>query len=198
MGSSFKIPMLVLMVSMGVVWGVSGFALVFDNETIISQLALVPRRLDSLAGIVGMPFVHGSWSHLMTNTMPLLMLGGILLSRGVRYFATVTFSITVLGGMLLWCFGRDAAHIGASGVAFGYLGFLVTRGLYERSWQSIGIAALVIFLYGGMIWGVLPREDGVSWEAHLYGLLAGVVIARVAFAMGHNRDATASSGRFNP
>ena len=198
MGSPLKIRMLVLMVSMGVVWGVSGFALVFDNETVISQLALIPRRLDSLAGIVGMPFVHGSWPHLMANTMPLLVLGGILLFRGGRYFAAVTFSITVLGGMLLWCFGRDAAHIGASGVVFGSFGFLITRGLYERSWQSISIAALVIFLYGGMIWGVLPREDGVSWEAHLYGLLAGVVVARVAFAMGRNRDATVSSGRFNP
>ena len=95
--------------------------------------------------------------------------------------------IMLLGGVLLWCFGRSDAHIGASGLAFGYLGFLVTRGFYERSWQSIGLAALVVFLYGGMIWGVVPRDDGVSWEAHLFGLLAGMVVARVAFGLERSR-----------
>ena len=87
----------------------------------------------------------------------------------------------------MWCFGRNAAHIGASGLAFGYLGFLVTRGFYERSWQSIGVAALVVFLYGGMIWGLVPRNDGVSWEAHLFGLLAGMAVAPVAFGLERNR-----------
>ena len=76
-------------------------------------------------------------------------------------------------------------------------GFLVTRGLYERSWQSIGVSALVVFLYGGAIWGVLPREDGVSWEAHLYGLLAGIVVARAAFALEPKRDSPVSSEGFD-
>ena len=182
---------LVLMLCVGVVWGVSGYALVFGNEWLVYQLAVVPRRFDSLLGIVGMPFVHGSWPHLVANTMPLIVLGGILIFRGVRYFGAVTFMIILLGGVLLWCFGRTAAHIGASGLAFGYLGFLVTRGFYERSWQSIGVAALVVFLYGGMVWGVVPREDGVSWEAHLFGLLAGMVVARVAF--GLDRDGGTAS-----
>ncbi|MCE2461733.1 MAG: rhomboid family intramembrane serine protease, partial [Pseudomonadales bacterium] len=133
-------------------------------------------------------FVHDSWWHLISNTMPLVILGGMVLFRGVRYFGAVTFMIMLLGGILLWCFGRNAAHIGASGLAFGYLGFLVTRGFYERSWQSIGVAALVVFLYGGMIFGVVPRDDGVSWEAHLFGLLAGMVVARVAFGLERRRQ----------
>ena len=187
MESPTKNRILVLMVWVGVIWGISGFALVFDNQFLLYHLAVIPRELGSLPGVVGMPFVHGSWWHLISNTMPLLILGGMVMLRGIRYFGAVTFMIMLLGGVLLWCFGRSAAHIGASGLAFGYLGFLVTRGFYERSWQSIGLAALVVFLYGGMIFGVVPRNDGVSWEAHLFGLLAGMVVARVAFGLERNR-----------
>ena len=197
MDTAFKTRLFVLTVSVGVVWGVSGFALVFDNETLVYHLALIPRRADALVGIVGMPFVHGSLGHLMANTVPLVVLGAMLLFRGVRYYVLVTAGIIVLGGIALWCFGRDAAHIGASGVVFGYLGFLVTRGLYERSWQSIGVSALVVFLYGGAIWGVLPQDDGVSWEGHLYGLLAGIVVARAAFALEPKRDSPVSSEGFD-
>ena len=187
MKSPAKTRILVLMICVGVVWGVSGFVLLSDNEFLAYHFAVIPRDFGSLPGIIGMPFVHGSWWHLISNTMPLLILGGVVLFRGVRYFGAVTFGIMLLGGILLWCFGRNAAHIGASGLAFGYLGFLVTRGFYERSWQSIGVAALVIFLYGGMIWGVVPRDDGVSWEAHLFGLLAGMAVARVAFGLERKR-----------
>ena len=202
MESPTKSRILVLMMCVGVIWGVSGFALLFDNQFLLYHLAVIPRELGSLPGVVGMPFVHGSWWHLISNTMPLLILGGVVMFRGIRYFGAVTFMIMLLGGVLLWCFGRSAAHIGASGLAFGYLGFLVTRGFYERSWQSIGVAALVVFLYGGMIFGVVPRDDGVSWEAHLFGLLAGMVVARVAFGLERNRqqaladeDPTGASGR---
>ena len=188
MESPAKTRILVLTMCVGVIWGVSGFALVFSNDFLLYHFAVIPRDFGSLPGIVGMPFVHGSWWHLIGNTIPLLILGGMVMFRGVRYFGAVTFMIMLLGGVLLWCFGRSDAHIGASGVAFGYLGFLVTRGFYERSWQSIGIAALVVFLYGGMIWGVVPRDDGVSWEAHLFGLLAGMVVARVAFGLERNRQ----------
>jgi len=188
MESPAKTRILVLMICVGVVWGVSGFVLLSDNKFLAYHFAVIPRDFGSLPGIIGMPFVHGSWWHLISNTMPLVILGGMVLFRGVRYFGAVTFMIMLLGGILLWCFGRNAAHIGASGLAFGYLGFLVTRGFYERSWQSIGVAALVVFLYGGMIFGVVPRDDGVSWEAHLFGLLAGMVVARVAFGLERRRQ----------
>ena len=194
MESPYKTRLVVLVAWMSVVWCVSGFALAFDNQVLVYQLALIPRRLDALVGIVGMPFVHGTFGHLMTNTLPLLVLGAMLLFRGVRYFALATAAIIVLGGVALWCFGREAAHIGASGVVFGYIGFLVTRGLYERRWRSIGVAVLVVFLYGGAIWGVLPSQPGVSWEAHLFGLLAGIIVARVAFARESKESRTVSGG----
>ena len=143
-------------------------------------LALVPRRVDGLPGILSAPLVHGSFAHLLANTFPLLILGGMVVIRGGAYYLTTTFPIVVLGGLGLWLLGRDAAHIGASGLLFGYFGFLVARGYYERRLGSIAVSIVVVVAYGGMIAGVLPRDDQVSWEAHLFGLIAGGLCARAA------------------
>ena len=179
-----------LLALVGVVWAVSLIGL-FLMPAVTYQLGLVPRRWDGLVGILGMPFVHGSVGHLLANTVPLLFFGAMLVGRSVRYFFGVTAIIAVLGGAALWLFGRQALHIGASGVVFGLFGFLVVRGLYERRLSSIAIAALVTLVYGGMIFGILPRGDHVSWEAHLFGLLAGVGLARVAHAFDRRRQAAA-------
>lgn len=179
---------LMLVATVGVVWAVSIYGLHVDGDVALA-LAVLPRRLDGLGGVLGMPFVHGSMTHLMANTLPLLVFGAILMSRGVGYFFKVSLAITVLGGAALWLLGRDAAHIGASGVVFGHFGFLVVRGLYERRISSLAVSLLVIFFYGGMIFGVLPRDDHVtgaariSWEAHLFGLIVGALLARAAYAL---------------
>lgn len=150
------------------------------DDGVVYALAVVPRRLDGLVGVLGAPLVHGSFAHLAANTLPLLVLGGMVAVRGAVYYVTTTLAIAVLGGLGLWLLGRSAAHAGASGVIFGYFGFLVGRGYYERSLPSVAVAVLVAVVYGGMIGGVLPRDDRVSWEAHLFGLLAGGVCARLA------------------
>ena len=150
------------------------------DDGVVYALAVVPRRLDGLVGVLGAPLVHGSFAHLAANTLPLLVLGGMVAVRGAVYYVTTTLAIAVLGGLGLWLLGRSAAHVGASGVIFGYFGFLVGRGYYERSLPSVAVAVLVAVVYGGMIGGVLPRDDRVSWEAHLFGLLAGGVCARLA------------------
>ena len=186
MAPETKSRIVALALVIGAVWAVSLVALSY-GDALIYRLALVPRRIDGLLGIVGMPFVHGSFGHLMSNTMSLLVFGAFLLFRGVRYYVMVSLGIVGLGGVLLWLFGREAAHIGASGVVFGYFGFLLTRGVYERSFQSVAVAGLVVLLYGGMIWGVLPGAEGVSWDGHLAGLVAGIVVARVAFGMERRR-----------
>ena len=168
-----------LLASVALVWAVSLYGL-FIDERLVHALALVPRRVDSLPGILGAPLVHGSFAHLLANTVPLLMLGGLVAVRGVACYLATTLAIVVLGGLGLWALGRDAAHVGASGLIFGYFGFLVGRGYYERRLQSIAVSILVVVLYGGMIAGVLPQGGRVSWEAHLFGLLAGGLCARTA------------------
>ena len=170
---------LTLLASVGVVWVVSFYALA--DPSALYALAIIPRDVNHLVGIVGMPFVHHSLAHLMANTGPLLALGTVMLFRGVGYYAVATTFIILLSGVAVWGFGRSAAHIGASGVVFGLAGFLVVRGLYERRPGSAAVALLVFLIYGGMIWGVIPQDDGVSWESHLFGLIAGIVTAR-AFA----------------
>ena len=167
--------------SLALVWAVSLYGL-FVDERLVYALALVPRRIEGLPGILSAPLVHGSFAHLVANTVPLLILGGMVVARGVAYYFAMTVAIVVLGGLGLWAFGRNAAHIGASGLIFGYFGLLVARGYYERRLQSIAVSAVVVVVYGGMIAGILPRDNQVSWEGHLFGLLAGGLCARAAFA----------------
>ena len=175
--------------SVGLIWLVSLYGL-FIDPGVVSALALVPRRVDGLPGVLGTLFVHGSLAHLSANTPPLLILGGMVAVRGVAYYLTTTLAIALVGGLGLWVVGREAAHIGASGLVFGLFGFLVARGYYERRWSSIAAALVVIVLYGGMIAGVVPRDGQVSWEAHLCGLLAGILCAKSR--PGRTADAGAS------
>ena len=177
--SAWKARAATLFGTLVLVWAVSLYGL-FVDERLVYALSLVPRRLEGLPGILSAPLVHGSFAHLLANTIPLLILGGMVIARGVAYYLTVTLAIIVLGGLGLWVFGRNAAHIGASGLVFGYFGLLVARGYYERSLQSIAVSVVVVVVYGGMIAGVVPRGDQVSWEAHLFGLIAGGLCARAA------------------
>jgi len=116
----------------------------------------------------------------MLNTVPLVTLGSFVVLYGTRIFLTVSLWIILLSGTALWLLGRSAYHVGASSVLFGYFGYLVARGWYERSVTALLVAFLTLGLYGGMVWGVLPTWYYVSWEGHLFGLLAGVLVARLA------------------
>ena len=180
--SAWKPRAAALLGGVALIWAVSLYGLLVDSG-VVSALALVPRRLDGLPGVLGTLFVHGSLGHLSANTPPLVILGGMVAVRGAGYYLTTALAITVVGGLGLWVVGREAAHIGASGLIFGLFGFLVARGYYERRWSSIAAALVVIVLYGGMIAGVVPRGGQISWEAHLCGLLAGILCARAPFAV---------------
>lgn len=138
---------------------------------------LIPRHIVGLDGIVGMPLLHGSYSHLMSNTPPLILMGALLAVTATRALLVVNAVIVVLGGALVWLFGSPAIHVGASGLVFGWFGFLVARGLVDRSPVTLGAALLVGLIYGSILWGVLPGQPGISWEAHLFGALAGVAAA---------------------
>ncbi|MEP5769030.1 rhomboid family intramembrane serine protease, partial [Nisaea sp.] len=138
---------------------------------------LIPRHVSGLDGVIAMPLLHGSFAHLMANTPPLLVMGGLLVATTTRALLPVNAVVIGLGGGLVWLFGSSAIHIGASGLVFGWFGFLVVRGLVDRSLITLGAALVVGLLYGSILWGVLPGQPGVSWEAHLFGALAGAAAA---------------------
>jgi len=171
-----KQNLLVLGGLVAAIWLVSIVGFVSDPFTY--ALALVPRDVWHLPGVITMALLHKDFGHLFANTLPLIAFGLLLLTRGAGYFMRGVGLVTLGGGVLLWLFGRSAAHIGASGLVFGLFGLLVARALYARSAESMLIATVVMLGYGGLVWGVFPTDASVSWDGHLAGLLAGVGSAK--------------------
>ncbi|MGE3287075.1 MAG: rhomboid family intramembrane serine protease [Pseudonocardia sp.] len=146
----------------------------------LERNGILPRSLDGLAGILWAPLLHDDWAHLVANTLPFLVLGFLVLANGVGQFLAVTATIWVLGGFAVWLVAPAGTnHVGASGLIFGWLAFLLVRGFYARSPGQITLAVMLFLLYGGALWGVLPGQPGVSWQGHLFGALAGVFAARM-------------------
>jgi membrane associated rhomboid family serine protease len=149
-----------------------------------------PRTVGGLDGILWAPFLHGGFVHLLSNTVPLLVLGGLVLLRGRREWVAVTVFVVLVGGGLTWLLARSTIHIGSSILAFGYAGFLLAIGVVERSIGGILLGAVVVVLFGGtLLWGILPINVGVSWEGHLLGLTAGVLAAFAAGSAAGRRAA---------
>jgi len=140
---------------------------------------LLPRTLSGLPGILTMPFLHGNMAHLLSNTLPLIVFSVLISLKGNAYFIKVTVLVIIISGIALWLFGRSSYHIGASGLIFGYFGFLLVRMFYSPSIASITISMGVLIFYGGIIFGVLPQGGGVSWEGHLFGFLSGIGVAKI-------------------
>ncbi len=142
-------------------------------------LGLRPHDAGGLIGVAAMPFLHGGFGHAAANTLPLLVLGVIGMAVAPRRFLAASIAIVLVSGLAVWLLGRPGSiHIGASGLVFGWFGFLLTLGFAERSPRAIFGSLLVMALYGGMIWGALPRlGTAISWEAHLFGALAGAGVA---------------------
>lgn len=140
---------------------------------------LLPRHVSGLLGILSMPFLHGSLLHLISNTLPLIMFSILISLKGNKYFLKVTFLIVIISGIMLWLMGREAYHIGASGLIFGYFGFLLLRMFYSPSITTIVISIGVLTLYGGIIFGILPQGGYISWEGHLFGLISGIAVAKM-------------------
>ncbi len=144
----------------------------------MDSFGIQPRTMSGLLGIFAAPFLHGGLSHLIANTLPFLTLGFLVMLRGVGTFVGVSLLVIVLGGLGVWLLAPgNSIHIGASGLIFGYIGYLLARGYFERSFGSIAIALLVAVVYGGALWCVLPSDPRISWQGHLFGFLAGVATA---------------------
>lgn len=136
-----------------------------------------PRELDGLPGILLSPFLHLGFGHLVANTSALLVLG-ILLAWFTRHLWAVTIAVVLLGGLGVWLLAPpNTVTIGASGLVYGYAAFLAVYGFAARRLVPALIAVLIIALYGGLLWGVLPLAPGVSWQGHLFGALAGLALA---------------------
>ena len=167
----------VLMALVSLAWVMEiGDALVPGNW--LDSWGIQPRTMSGLWGILFAPLLHGGLPHLLANTVPFLVLGFLVMLRGLGTFVGVSLLVMVLGGFAVWLLApANTIHIGASGLIFGYLGYLMSRGYFERNFGSIAVAVLVAILYGGALWGVLPGQRGISWQGHLFGFLAGVAAA---------------------
>lgn len=159
---------------LAVMWAVEilDFILPFAR---LDTFGIRPRSQSGLWGIPLSPFLHFGFGHLVSNSIPFLLLGGLVMIGGVRRFFLLSLWITLAGGFGVWLLGAgDSVHAGASLLIFGYLGFLLSRGIAERSIIGILVSLAILLGYGGMLYGVLPGQPGISWLGHLNGFLAGV------------------------
>lgn len=143
----------------------------------LDQYGIQPRTGEGLLGILAAPFLHGGFGHLVANTGAFLILG-VLIAVTTRRFWWVSFGVAILGGFATWLVaGSNTVHIGASGLVYGYTAFLVAWGVLARRVLSVIVAFVVVLMYGGIAVGVLPGQPGISWQGHLFGALAGIVMA---------------------
>jgi len=172
-----KRPSLVLGGTLAASWVI--FAATILSGGALLSLGIVPRTVLGLRGILFAPFLHANLQHLLSNSVPFVMLGWLVMLRDARHFIPVTLFAMLGSGVMAWLLGASGSvHIGASGVIFGYLGFLMLSGWYTRSVGSIALSVLVTALWGGVVLGVMPGMPGVSWQGHLGGFLGGVLAAR--------------------
>lgn len=144
--------------------------------------ALYPRDLDGLTGILTAPLLHGGFAHLAANTVPLLVFGFLALSVGTGRWVAVTATVWLVSGVGVWLLS-PAPVLGASGIVFGWFLFLLARGFYARHPGQVVLALVLFAIWGSLLWGVLPSSPMVSWQAHLFGALGGLLAAsRVARA----------------
>jgi membrane associated rhomboid family serine protease len=139
---------------------------------------IVPRSVDGLEGIVWAPLLHAGWPHLIANTLPFVVFGFLVLANGIGRFVLVTAVIWVVAGLGVWFTAPyGSVTVGMSGVIFGWLTYLLVRGFFARSGAQIVLALVVFFLWGGILLGVVPGQEGVSWQGHLFGAIAGIFAA---------------------
>jgi membrane associated rhomboid family serine protease len=170
----------ILMTMVAIFWIVEIVNVSFFHNSYrsLAQYGIIPRNFVGLRGILFAPFLHGGWGHLIANTIPFITLGWLVMLQETSDFFIVTIVTMLVGGIGTWLFGAtNSVHIGASILIYGYLGFLLLRGYFQKNIPSIFLSVIVFFIYGGLIWGVLPSQIGISWQGHLFGFLGGVLSA---------------------
>lgn len=178
MSAEFKYQVAILGTFLAIFWGVETIDwLVFQGH--LDRFGIIPQNPIGLRGILLAPFLHGNFTHLAANTIPFLTLGWLVMVQRTRDFGYVTAITMLVGGLGVWIFGApQSVHIGASILIFGYLGFLLSRGYFQRNPASISLSLLALFFYGSAIGGIFPTDPGVSWQGHLFGFIGGIIAAR--------------------
>jgi membrane associated rhomboid family serine protease len=167
----------VLMVGwLALLWIIEGISALSGQR--LDTFGITPRKGSELLDIVPAAFMHVGFAHLMSNSLPLLVLGFIAALRGIGRYLAVALTIVVVSGLGVWLIApAHTTTLGASGLIFGLFGYLLSRGFVDRRPLDVVVGLIVGVLYGSILWGVLPTADGVSWQAHLFGLVGGVVAA---------------------
>lgn len=144
----------------------------------LDRYGIIAHEPDGLIGILFAPFLHNGFAHLMANSVPLLILGFLAAIRGIGRFLGASLIIIVVSGLGVWLTSApDTLTVGASGLVFGYFGYVVARGLFDRRALDIVLGIVVAVLYYSILWGALPSDPGISWQGHLFGLIGGVLAA---------------------
>lgn len=162
-----------------VLWGVRIIDTLLPID--LCQFGIVPRNLTGLLGLIFAPFLHANYFHLISNTFPVFALLFILFSFYPKEAWIVILESVLIGGGLVWLFGRSASHVGISGLIYSLAAFLIVAGIYKKDIKSLVISVGVLIAYGGLIWGIFPGRYWISWEGHLFGALAGGIVAYFQF-----------------
>jgi len=173
----FRYAVFMVMAFIILMWFVK--ALEFAGSTSYAHFGILPRTLSGTIGILTAPLIHGDFTHLLSNSLPLIVLGILLFYFYHKIAIEIFLWIYLATGFWIWLLARNAYHIGASGVVYGLAAFLFFSGIFRRNNQLMAISGVIIILYGGMLYGIFPDmvERNVSWEAHLMGGLVGTILA---------------------
>lgn len=158
-----------------IMWLVKLIELQFDFSFV--EYGVLPQTAKGLRGVLFSPFIHKDLIHICNNSYPILILGGLLFSVYRKIALEIFCWVFFISGFWLWIIGRPSFHIGASGIIYGLTSFLFVSGIIRKNPRLAAVSCIIIFLYGSMIWGLFPTQKAVSWEGHLAGFLAGVLVA---------------------
>jgi membrane associated rhomboid family serine protease len=187
-------------VLIGVLWVVEAIDTVVSHR--LDRFGVRPHRIAGLRGIAFAPFLHANWQHLIGNTVPLAVLAMIVAARSVARFVSVAVIVGIVSGLGMWLLGSsNEVHIGASGIVFGLLTYVIARGFFARQFGMIVIGIIVGAIYGSILSGVLPSNRGVSWQGHLFGAIGGVLAAYLLDrrgSRGSRRGSSRRNGSANP
>lgn len=184
--SSVRRALLIPIIFVAILWAIKGIEILLGVS--FADYGLLPRHWVGLRGILFSPFLHGGIQHLAANTLPVVILGFVMFTSYQKVAWRALAWIWVLTGIWVWIGARANYHIGVSGIIYGMATFIVLMGVLRKDTRSLALAGLVAFLYGGLVWGILPLDPQVSWESHLLGGVAGIFAAIMYYKVEPMRD----------